>query len=125
MRECVFIVRINQCHKLVLFQNHQRLVYVRHVVQAGLNFFRIDVLSGSGKQHVLATALDEDVSLRILDGHVAGMQPAVLVDGLCGGILILVVSQHDVHTPAHQFTRNPFRVFRNHPGLHVGHGLSA
>jgi len=53
------------------------------------------------------------------------MQPAVLVDSLCSGTFVLVVSQHHVHTPAHQFTRNPFRVFRNHLGFHVGHGLSA
>jgi hypothetical protein len=39
--------------------------------------------------------------------------------------LPLVISQHHIHTPAHQFTRNPFRVFRNHLGFHVGHGLSA
>ena len=69
-----------------------------------LDLLGVDVLAAAD-DHVLEPAGDAVVALRRLAGEVARMQPAVLVDGLAGGVgschpdKAIAERFHEVSTP--------------------------
>src|SRR6267378_6351039 len=63
--------------------------------QQFLEFARIDVLTAAN-DHVLQSSLDRAVTPAIHRAEVAGMQPALGVDGSLGGRFVLKITMHDV-----------------------------
>ena len=61
------------------------------------DFLGVDVFSAAD-DHILEAAGDEEGSVRIAAGQIAGMEPAVGIDGGGGGIGHFIVALHDVIT---------------------------
>src|SRR5262249_38416893 len=55
---------------------------------------RVDVLAAD-LQHVLVAAHETEVTVGAQEAHVAGVHPAVLVDGGGGGLGLVVVAAHE------------------------------
>ena len=92
-------VGIDEGNEAVAALQHERFAHHRHRVKLVLDFFRVDVLSVRPEEHILDAALDKQVSVGREASEVAGVVPSVAVDGLACGLLVFVISQHDVHTP--------------------------
>ena len=86
------------------------LGHVGQVVQLVFYLFWVDVLSTWTEEHVLAASLDAYVAFGIHQGKVSGVQPAVFVEYLYGGLVVLVVTQHDIGTTADNLSRNVFGI---------------
>src|SRR5690606_3541290 len=72
----------------------------------GLDLARIDVLPAADDE-VLEAAGDGDVAALVHDADVAGVQPAVGVDGLRGRVGQVVVAEHDLVAAGADLARLP------------------
>src|SRR5690242_15386384 len=77
-------------------------------VQELLDLARIEVLPAAD-HHVLDTADDVAVAVRIDRGEVAGVHPAGLVDDLGRPLLVAPVPEHHRIAAGAEFTRGPAR----------------
>ena len=68
--------------------------------QDGLDLGRVDV-EAAAHVHVLQPVGDGDVAGAVHDPDVTGVQPAVDVDGLVGGLGVVEVAPHDVVAAHH------------------------
>ena len=86
----------------------------------------VDVFA-AGDDHVLLAVNKVDEAVLVHAGHVAGVEPAVL-DALGGGLLVLVVAEHDARAAhdefAHVFAGNVPAVFVHDAGLPQVAGLA-
>src|SRR5699024_7281208 len=86
-----------------------RLTDARQVVEHALDIFRKDVQSFRRHDHFLLATLDEDASVGVALADIAGVQPALSVDGALGfgpwalgvgswksGAVFLVVPARDI-----------------------------
>ena len=83
---------------------YERLAHHRHGVEFVLDFFGIDVLSVRSEEHVLDASFDEKMPVGRKASEVTGVVPSVAVDCLSSGLLVLVVSEHDVHAACDDLT---------------------
>ena len=66
---------------------------------AGLNLevhYDTDVLTCTGKNHCLATALDIDCAIGVHNTHIARMQPTIIIQNSLCSLLVLIVTHHYV-----------------------------
>src|SRR5215210_4427149 len=109
-------------HALIWYADHGD---VGDPVQPGeglLDLGGIDV-EAAGDVHVLEPVGDGQVAFGVERADVAGVQPAVGVDRLRGGFIVVEVAEH--HVVATKQELPGFAVGRVDPGLHPGHGPTA
>ena len=94
----LLVVGIHQGHQASVALDHQALRYVRHIVELGLDFLGVDILAVGREYHgLVAAAYIYGASVGASHAaHVAGVEPAVGVEGGLGGLGIFVVSLHDI-----------------------------
>ena len=105
-----------------------------HVPHLGIGQIEFLDLTGiqiltAADDHILQSAGDLVVSVGCAAADVAGMEPAVGVDGLGGGLGHLVIALHNVEAPGHEFTAFPVGEFFARFGiddltLHPGEGAA-
>ena len=78
--------------ELAAVADHHRLAHVRRDLEAVLDLRRRDVLAAGGDDHVLLAVGDRQEALLVDRADVAGVEPAVGVDGGGGGVGVLVVA---------------------------------
>ena len=98
------VIGIYQSHQFAITFHYQNLGYQRQVHIHILNLLGIDVLARRTQDHILAAALDIDVTLLVDSTQVTGMEPALGVDDIACGIGVLVVTQHHVVALDQQLT---------------------
>ena len=82
--------RLEQQHRVHAFlgplghADDRRLAHAGKRVEHALDVLRKDVQSFRRHDHFLLATLDEDTPVRVALADVAGMQPAVVVDGTFG-----------------------------------------
>ena len=110
MGKGIIEVGVNQTYQFLILLHDDAFGYIRHIVQFVFYLFRVDILTARTKEHVLAASLDAYVAFGIHQGKVSGVQPAVFVEYLYGGLVVLVVTQHDIGTTADNLSRNVFGI---------------
>src|SRR5574344_500147 len=109
------------------------VLYLRMAVEEFLDFAWIDVLSATN-DHVFDAAHDVDVALRIHGGEVAGVHPAVCVNGFTRFGFVTPIAMHDGIAFGTQLTALPYRGefarfgvndFDLQVRLHLAHGGDA
>ena len=90
------VVGIDESDELVVTLHDDTLYDHGHGVELVLNLLGIDVLAVGAEEHVLAASVDIDVAVVVHGAQVAGMVPAVLVEGLGSGFGVFIIAQHDV-----------------------------
>ena len=119
------VVGIDEGDELVVALYDDTLYDERHGVELVFYLFRIDVLSVGAKEHILDTAVDEDVAGIVHRAEVAGVVPSFAVEGLTGGLLVLVVAEHRVQSSGEDLARHVLRVGGADLHLHVVGRLAA
>ena len=74
--------------------DHLHLVHRRVLQKKGLDFGRVNVFAAD-LEHVLVAAHEPYAAVVAHGGDIAGVEPAVVVNGLGGGVGTLVVALHD------------------------------
>ena len=73
------------------------------LVEDVLDLARIHVVSATD-DHVLLAIDDEEVTVLVDPGQVAGAEPAVIVDRVCGGLRVVPVTLHHVVAADHDLS---------------------
>src|SRR5690606_30756030 len=94
------------------------------VVEHCFDFFRINILSGWTKDHILAPALDIDEVVFVNNSKVTGMKPSVLCEDFCSCLFVLVITKQSIVTLDLDFTYHIVWVFAINTYLHTSYYTS-
>ena len=109
----------DECGQMTLAVHNDRLLDVGKGVQNHLNLLGENVLTVCRQQHVLAASGQEYGSILVYRAHIAGTEPAVLVQNLGSSLRILVVTLEYAVTLYDNLTGNVFGISRVNAALNA------